>query len=159
MRRSRIETKKRDTMVCPECGGYFTPSGLEMHRGSKKCELRVIARPLQEKVDAESQRLELSSKTRVYKNVATAIVRRGLTELCGLEKARTKLYQTDLECKILEEYWVHDWVYRLWRHHNRSGYTRRAYATLESINKLPDDERDSEIGLILLRMLNNGESS
>ena len=145
--------KRPDPVTCMECGGVFTPSGLEMHKGSRKCELRQIARPMQTEIDLEVRRLELESKHRVLKNVATAIQRRGLEELTGLELASTKLYQTDLECMILDEYWVNTWVFQLWYRENKKGYTRRAYATLEKLAAMPEAERESELGLILLRLL------
>ena len=147
MNRPRIEA-----VVCSECGGYFTPLGLRMHEGSEKCNLNKRAKPLTEATDKERRRMENKGKTPVVKNVATALFRRNLENMCGLEKAKTKLLHTDIDCTVLEEYWVHEWVYKIWEQHNRTGYTRDAYSKLEKLNELSKDERDREIGLILLNL-------
>lgn len=91
-------------------------------------------------------------KSPVVKNVASALYRRNLEDMCGLEKASTKLIHTDIDCLVLDEYWVHEWVYRIWKQQNDSGYTRTAYALLEELNEMSQDQRESEIGIIMLGM-------
>ena len=146
----------RDTskpVVCHECGGYFTASGLRMHAGSAKCRLNQRARPLQLEVEKEHARLKSKGKHVVVTNVALALERRNLEEVCGLEKAGTKLLHTDLNCYILDQYWVHDWVYRIWQRYNQQGYTRTAYSQFEKLAQLSERDRQAEIGMIMLHML------
>jgi len=123
-----------------------------MHAGTQKCNLNKRAIPLIESVKKERKRMAGKGKVPVVKNVATALLRRNLGHMCGLEKAYTKLLHTDIDCTILEEFWVQEWVYKIWEQHNRTGYTRDAYAKLEKLNELSKDERDREIGLILLNI-------
>lgn len=143
---------RTEAVVCKECGGYFTPLGLRMHEGTNKCNLNKRARPLTESVEKERKRMEGKGKVPVVKNVATALFRRNLEHMSGLEKADTKLLHTDIDCTVLEEFWVHEWVYKIWEQHNRTGYTRDAYSKLEKLNELSKEERDREIGLILLNL-------
>ena len=139
-------------VVCHECGRMLTSAGLRMHAGSKKCDLRKIARPMLEATEAETARLEEQGKVSIVSNVAQALERRGLTELTGLVKAETKLFQTDLVCEIWEQWWVDEWVQRIWQKHRDKGYTRSAYTLLERLNEMDQDTRESEIGLIFLEM-------
>ena len=144
--------RKAETVVCYECGNYFTPTGLSMHEGSEKCRLTKLAKPLKVETLEEQARMQAKGKACIAKNVAKAIHSRNLSEMCGLEKAKTKLLHTDMDCAVLEEYWVHEWVFRIWEQQNRTGYTRTAYSLLENLNRMPKDERESEIGLIMLGM-------
>lgn len=91
-------------------------------------------------------------KSPIVKNVASALFRRNLENMCGLEMVKTKLIHTDIDCTVLPEYWVHEWVYRIWKQHNEEGYSRKAYALLEDLNAMSQDLRDREIGLIMLGM-------
>ena len=144
--------RKVETVVCYECGNYFTPTGLNMHEGSEKCRLTKIAKPMKAATVEEQDRMRSKGKAPVVKNVASALFRRNLESLCGLEKASTKLLHTDIDCTVLDEYWVHEWVYRIWQEHNENGYTRVAYTLLQRLDDMPQDERESEIGLIMLGM-------
>jgi hypothetical protein len=144
--------RKAETVVCYECGNYFTPTGLSMHAGSEKCRLTKLAKPLKVETTQERERMQAKGKACIAKNVAKAVHSRELSEMCGLEKAKTKLLHTDMSCEVQEEYWVHEWVYRIWEQQNRTGYTRTAYSLLEKLNNMPKDERESEIGLIMLGM-------
>lgn len=137
-------------VVCHECGGYFTPAGLQMHKGSRKCSLRKEAIPLKKLTDENLRTMDLADKESVVTNIAVALERRGLSELSGLETCETKLILTDLECGTKDEYWVHKWVKKLWTKYSNEGYTRKFYAIMEKLLELPENERDSEIGLILL---------
>lgn len=141
-----------EAVVCYECGNFFTPTGLNMHRGSEKCRLAKEAKPLREATLKEQARMQAKGKASIVKNVASALYRRNLEDMCGLESAPTKLIHTDIDCTVLTEYWVHEWVYRIWKEQNDSGYTRNAYSLLEKLNDLPKDQRESEIGLIMLGM-------
>lgn len=96
--------------------------------------------------------MRAKSKAPVVKNVASALYRRNLEDMCGLEKASTKLMHTDIDCTVLDEYWVYEWVYRIWKQQNDSGYTRTAYALLEELNEMSQEQRESEIGIIMLGM-------
>lgn len=147
-----VMSRKIDAVVCHECGNFFTPSGLRMHEGSEKCRLTKIARPLREATVEECKRMSSLGKAPIVKNVASALFRRNLEGLCGLEKASTRLMHSDMDCTVLDEYWVHEWVFRIWEKHNTEGYTRKAYALLESLNEMSQDQRDREIGLIMLGM-------
>lgn len=138
--------------VCHECGGYFTLAGLRMHENTAKCKLAKIAKPLSIEAEVEYNRVKASSKHVVVKNVALAISRRGLAEVCGLEKAGTKLMHTDMECYILDQYWVHEWVYLIWNKYNEKGYTRQAYQLFENLGTLSEEDRESEIGMLILSM-------
>lgn len=144
--------KKLDAVVCHECAQYFTPSGLHMHTGSEKCRLAKIAKPMSESAQAEFDRMKQKGKHPVVKNVALALQRRRLESISGLEKAPTKLMHSDIDCVIIDQYWVEGWVYNLWKKHNKIGYTRAAYSMLEGLNKLSLEDRESKIGLILLNM-------
>ncbi len=141
-----------EAVVCHECGNFFTPTGLNMHRGSEKCRLAKEAKPLKVATNKEQDRMRARGKAPIVKNVASALYRRNLEGMCGLERAKTKLMHTDIDCTVLDEYWVHEWVYRIWKEQNDSGYTRNAYTLLEKLNELPKDQRESEIGLIMLGM-------
>jgi rRNA maturation protein Nop10 len=141
-----------DTTVCHECGNYFTPSGLRMHAGSEKCRLTKIATPMRMSTEKEYTRRRMTGKHPVLTNVALAIKRRNLEDMCGLELAPTKLLHSDISCAILDQYWVNEWVYRIWQKYNKNGYTRQAYVILENLKGMPTKDRDSEIGLILLDM-------
>jgi hypothetical protein len=143
---------KIDTVVCHACAGYFTPSGLRMHMGSEKCRLATIAKPMKEAVTKEYSKRRAIGKHPIVKNVALALKRRNLETLCALELAPTKLMHTDIDCSILEQYWVSEWVYRIWERYNKSGYTRQAYVLLENLSTLSVQDRESEIGLLLLQM-------
>jgi hypothetical protein len=123
-----------------------------MHAGSEKCKLTQQSRPLKEATKKEKERMRAKGKAPVVKNVASALFRRNLEHMCGLESARTKLIHTDIDCTVLDEYWVYEWVYRIWNQHNSEGYSRKAYALLEALEELSQDERDREIGLIMLGM-------
>lgn len=136
--------------VCHECGGYFTPMGLRMHEGSRKCAIRKESIPLKKTTDTNLRKMDLADKESVVANIATAIERRGLSELTGLEISETKLVLTDQYCETKNEYWVHKWVKKLWSKYADEGYTRKFYAIMEKLLELPQEERESEIGLILL---------
>lgn len=138
--------------VCHECGGYFTPAGLRMHTGSRKCAVRKEAIPLKERTDQNLLRMEKADKESVVTNIAMAIERRGLSDLSGLEITETKLVLGDTYCATKDEYWVHRWVKNLWKKYAEEGYTRKFYAIMDKLLAMPKDERDSEIGLILLGM-------
>jgi len=139
-------------VVCNECGVYITPEGWRMHAGSEKWKLTQQSRPRKEATKREKERMRAKGKAPVVKNVASALFRRNLENMCGLEMAKTKLIHTDIDCTVLPEYWVHEWVYRIWKQHNDDGYSRKAYALLEALDELSKDERDREIGLIMLGM-------
>lgn len=145
-------TSRPEAVVCHECGKPFTPTGLAMHSGTAKCRLTQRSVPLKAATEMEQARMRSKCKSPVVKNVASALYRRNLEGMCGLEKASTKLIHTDIDCLVLDEYWVHEWVYRIWKEQNDSGYTRNAYSLLEKLNELPKDQRESEIGLIMLGM-------
>jgi hypothetical protein len=148
-----MEAKKvLSAVVCHECGGYFTPSGLRMHSGSEKCRLAKLAKPLKEQCETEYASMKAQRKAVVVKNVALAISRRDLQGMCGLELAKTKLMHTDLECEILDQHWVHEWVYLVWKHYNKAGYTRAAYKKLEELKAMTIPDRESEIGLLMLNI-------
>lgn len=136
--------------VCHECGGYFTPMGLRMHEGSRKCSIRKEAIPLRKITNENLRKMDLADKESVVTNIAVAIERRGLAELTGLEISETKLVLTDQYCETKNEYWVHKWVKKLWAKYADEGYTRKFYAIMEKLLELPQEERESEIGLILL---------
>ena len=93
-----------------------------------------------------------NGKAPIVKNVAKAICSRKLESICGLDKVKTRLVHTDIDCYALEEYWVDEWVFRIWDKYNKEGYTRKAYTLFEKLKSLSKDDRDSEIGLILLDM-------
>ena len=122
-----------------------------MHRGTRKCELAQQAVALKGRVHTAWNELDRAGKVPVSTNIATALQRRGLSQLAGLEIADTKLVYTDMECYIKEEPWVHRWVKWLWKKHNDEGYTRTFYTQMEQIQNLPPEEREKEVGLILLR--------
>jgi hypothetical protein len=145
-------TSRPEAVVCHECGKPFTPTGLAMHAGTAKCRLTQRSVPLKAETEKEQERMRAKSKAPVVKNVASALYRRNLEGMCGLESASTKLIHTDVDCLVLEEYWVYEWVYRIWKQQNDSGYTRTAYALLEELNEMSQDQRESEIGIIMLGM-------
>lgn len=89
-------------------------------------------------------------KVPVITNVAQALMRRNLEELTGLESAETKLVLTDLDCYVKTEYWVYGWVKQLWSKYSNEGYTRNFYERMKELERMNPDDRDSEIGLILL---------
>lgn len=143
--------------VCHECGGYFTPAGLAMHTGSNKCEINKRARPLAELVKKNRDTLKHKDKEPIVTNIAQAIRRRGLMDLTGLESAKTKLVKTDLECYVKEEFWVYSWVKMLWKKYSDEGYTRKFYMRMENLLSMPLNDRESEIGLILLGVSNDDD--
>lgn len=123
-----------------------------MHTGSRKCDVTKEAIPLKERTDANLRKMDKAGKESVVTNIATAIQRRGLEELTGLEISETKLVMAHTYCETKDEFWVHRWVRKLWKKYADEGYTRKFYAIMEKLRDLPEDERDSEIGLILLGM-------
>lgn len=123
-----------------------------MHTGSRKCAVRKEAIPLRQRTDANLLEMDKAGKESVVTNIAMALERRGLAELTGLEISETKLVLGDTYCETKDEYWVHRWVKKLWKKYANEGYTRKFYAIMEKLLALPEDERDSEIGLILLGM-------
>ena len=139
-----------DARLCHDCGKVFTAAGLKMHKGSYKCELATMAKPMKEEVDATISEMVDKGKVPIVKNVALAIIRRGVEEVCGLEVAPTKLVHTDIDCYIEDQYWVESWIHKIWQNYNKQGYTRAAYNLFKELSELPLEARESKIGLILL---------
>ena len=123
-----------------------------MHTGSRKCAVRREAIPLRQLTDANTSKLIRDDKETVVTNIALAIERRGLAELTGLEVSTTKLVLADTYCETKDEFWVHRWVKNLWKKYADEGYTRKFYAIMEKLQAMPEEDRESEIGLILLGM-------
>lgn len=123
-----------------------------MHTGSEKCRLAQVAIPLKASTEAEYKRMKQKGKKVVVKNVALALARRGLQDICGLEQVGTKLMHTDIDCTVLEQYWIHEWAYLIWARDNARGYTRAAYQILEELKSMSIEDREIEIGLLMLNI-------
>ncbi len=134
---------------CAKCGYRFSPMGMSRHKGSHKCVKLSEHRAARELAQQETERLLSLDKRRVIGQVVNAITSRKLQDITGLEEADTGWHDASYEYK---QFWVWSWVARLWHLYRVDHATDKFYARLVRMNEATEDEREAELGLILLRI-------
>ncbi len=153
-RRVKQQAKRANERVtCEECLEEFSAMGFHNHVGSKACDENIITRPI--RLEVAERRVELlKSKRRVKKTFINACERRDMLGFIGSEQALTKYIepQNGQPCKVVEEWWVHQWVGELYSSFSMLRATPNpAYDVLLELHHLDPDQRELAISLYILR--------
>lgn len=154
MKRNRMykSYKPRNRVVCLDCGESFSALGMHNHQRSKRCSRLKATKHIREEALSTKARLREAGKRPVMGQVANAIIGRQLQDLTGFEVAETGCTETTTGIESYKEYWAWDWVARLWHLYRVDNATAKFYARLSHMNTLSEEDKEAEIGLILLRI-------
>lgn len=149
---------KKNYEKCSLCAaGPFSPHGLKVHAKSARCVRRQSENDVRIAAEEARERLVMEGKVPVPKYIINALLRRRAGQVCGVTCGKTRYEEgyhgADAEAR--EEWWVYEWVSKLYSKHRRTwGFrgsgTAEFYKRVDEIMAMNADEREAAVNMILL---------